>query len=193
MEEEYSKQGLTRFTQFVSDKGLVKYQTARGWRTAVSKLLNDLSEAEENDVRRVDLDIAVHRTANRTSDTISPSSLRTYKSRVHTAIEEFLSWKEDPEHYKPRGLNRQRRSPAKTKSPPSQKTPEPSLESSKKTDRGQPNSSKEVPSHSHGLSLSYPLRSDFLAQVVIPRDMSALEAKRLGAFVLTLATDYQPE
>lgn len=192
MEESYSKQELIRFTQFVSDKSLVKYQTARGWRTAVSKLLSDLSEAEENDVRRVDLDLAVHRTANRTSDTISPGSLRTYKSRVHTAIEEFLSWKEDPEHYKPRGLNKQKRSSTKPKSPPSQKTPENALTSDQKTERDQP-SSKEVLSHSHGLSLSYPLRSDFLAQVVIPRDMSALEAKRLGAFVLTLATDYQPE
>ena len=40
-----------------------------------------------------------------------------------------------------------------------------------------------------GLALSYPLRPDFLAQVVIPRDMTVSEARRLSAFVMTLTVD----
>jgi hypothetical protein len=50
-----------------------------------------------------------------------------------------------------------------------------------------------VSSPPSGLPLSYPLRSDFLAQVVIPRDLTLSEAKRLGAFLLTIAVDYQPD
>jgi hypothetical protein len=38
-----------------------------------------------------------------------------------------------------------------------------------------------------------PLRSDFFAQVVVPRDLTAQEAQRLGAFLLTLAVDVSPE
>ena len=193
MTEAYSKDELIRFTNFVSDKDLVKYQTARGWRTAVSKLLNDLSEEEESDVRKVDVEIAVHRTANRTSGTISPGSLKTYKSRVLTAIEEFLKWREDPANYKPRGLNKQSRSKQKPKAANSSALKEQPSINSGNENKDQKSGPKETIHHSHGLSLSYPLRSDFLAQVVIPRDMSELEAKRLGAFILTLATDYQPE
>lgn len=193
MTEAYSKDELIRFTKFVSDKDLVKYQTARGWRTAVSKLLDDLSEAEENDVRKVDVALAVHRTANRTSGTISPGSLKTYKSRVLTAIEEFLRWKEDPANYKPRGLNKQSRSKQKSKTASSRTPKEQSPISFDNESKDQQSGSKETITQSHGLSLSYPLRSNFLAQVVVPRDMSELEARRLGAFILTLATDYQPE
>jgi|PlaIllAssembly_1097288.scaffolds.fasta_scaffold1856607_2 hypothetical protein len=36
------------------------------------------------------------------------------------------------------------------------------------------------------LCLPYPLRPDFLAQVVVPRDMTIVEAERLCAFVLAL-------
>lgn len=43
-----------------------------------------------------------------------------------------------------------------------------------------------------GLSLSYPLRTDLLAQVVVPRDMSSTEARRLAGFIMTLAIDYAP-
>lgn len=192
MEPGFSKQELMRFTEFVSDKGLVKYQTARGWRTAISKLLQDLSEAEDTDVRRVDVDLAVHRTANRTSDTISPDSLKTYKSRVTTAIEEFLAWKEDPENYKPRALSKQKTT-KKIKRSPSQKSTAQSSETVQQDRQTQTSRQKEVITQSHGLNLSYPLRADFLAQVVVPRDMNELEAKRLGAFILTLATDFQPE
>jgi hypothetical protein len=44
-----------------------------------------------------------------------------------------------------------------------------------------------------GLSLEFPMRPDFLAQVVIPRDMSKDEARRFTAFVMTLAHDFVPQ
>lgn len=37
------------------------------------------------------------------------------------------------------------------------------------------------------LCYDYPLRPDFLAQLVVPRDISRAEAKRLCAFIETLA------
>jgi len=36
------------------------------------------------------------------------------------------------------------------------------------------------------LCLDYPLRRNFNAQLVLPRDLTELEAKRLCAFVMTL-------
>ncbi len=42
------------------------------------------------------------------------------------------------------------------------------------------------------ISLEYPLRPDLLAQVVIPRDLTVEEARRMGAFLVTLAVDFRP-
>jgi hypothetical protein len=42
------------------------------------------------------------------------------------------------------------------------------------------------------MALEYPLRSDLLAQVVVPRDLTVEEAQRMGAFLLTLAVDFKP-
>jgi len=36
------------------------------------------------------------------------------------------------------------------------------------------------------LCLDYPLRRDFLAQLVVPQDLTELEARRLCAFIATL-------
>ena len=102
---DYSKKAFLKFLDYVSDKGLIKFQTVRGWRSAALKLMTDLSEAEEGDIRTIDLDLAVHRAANRDSVSVSPESLNTYRHRVALAIQEFISWRDDPATYKPRGLD----------------------------------------------------------------------------------------
>ncbi|MBE9141040.1 hypothetical protein IQ254_28225 [Nodosilinea sp. LEGE 07088] len=186
MDTDFSKDAFFKFLDYLSDKNLVKFQTVRGWRSAASKLMEDLSEAEEADVRTLDIEIAVHRTANRDSGSISPKSLNTYRQRVAIAIAEFVRRQEDPAGYKPRTLNGQSRTkPTNGSSSRAKAASEPAT-APKKHDK--------EPAHlSSGLTLSYPLRTDFLAQVVIPRDLNTVEARRLGAFLLTIAVDYQPD
>jgi hypothetical protein len=189
---DYSKEAFLKFLDYVSDKGLIKFQTARGWRSAALKLMADLSEAEEGDIRTVDLDLAVHRAANRDSVSVSPESLNTYRNRVALAIQEFTSWRDDPATYKPRGLNGKSR----TKSANGAKSSNERMTPQERVSKGTSKASEKREAEtlvSGGLTLSFPLRSDFLAQVVIPRDLTAVEAKRLGAFLLTIAVDYQPE
>lgn len=186
MTADYSKEAFLKFLNYVSDKGLIKFQTVRGWRSAALKLMADLSEAEEGDIRTLDLDLAVHKTANRDSVSVSPESLKTYRNRVALAIQEFITWREDPATYKPRRLNGKSRAKSSNERVISQEHA--SKGGSKTSEK------REVETMpSSGLTLSFPLRSDFLAQVVIPRDLTAIEARRLGAFLLTIAVDYQPE
>jgi hypothetical protein len=186
MTADYSKEAFLKFLDYLSDKGLIKSQTIRGWRSAALKLMADLSEDEERDIRTVDLDLAVHKTANRDSISVSPESLKAYRSRVALAIQEFISWRDDPATYKPRGLN------GKSRPKPSNERATPQERVSKGASKV-PEKREAETMASSGLTLSFPLRSDFLAQVVIPRDLTAIEAKRLGAFLLTIAVDYQPE
>jgi hypothetical protein len=43
-----------------------------------------------------------------------------------------------------------------------------------------------------GTTFEYPLRPDLLAQVMVPRDLTVEEARRMGAFLVTLAADFRP-
>ena len=53
MGPDYSRAGLARFIEFVVEKGLVHPATAQGWRVSTSKVLEELSPEQAEDVRRI--------------------------------------------------------------------------------------------------------------------------------------------
>jgi hypothetical protein len=182
MSSDFSKNAVMKFLDTVVAKGLMNANTAGGLKAACSRILDDL--AATDDVRGVDVNTAVIRYNNRNPGALSPNSLAEYQRRVSRAISDFVSWVENPANFKPRtrgasgknGLkaenaSKQRAAAAHPDTPIHAASPAPT---------------------STGLPLSYPLRPDFLAQVVIPRDLTAEEARRLGAFLLTLAADFRP-
>ena len=73
--------------------------TAQGWRVATTKVLTDLSSEEEADVRRIDVDATFKQFLNRNPGRLSPASTGEYRRRVGRAIEEFVSWMENPAAY----------------------------------------------------------------------------------------------
>jgi hypothetical protein len=111
-----------------------------------------------------------------------------YRRRVGRAIEEFVRWMEDPGSYAFRSPPRatkadaRRRPEAAPASSPSLVRPRPSG----------PGPSGPAPARPDGIALEYPLRPDLLAQVVVPRDLTVEEARRMGAFLVTLAVDFKP-
>jgi hypothetical protein len=180
---DYSRAALARFIEFVVAKGLVHPATAQGWRVATAKVLEDLTPAEGEDVRRIDVEATFKGFLNRYPGRLSPASVGEYRRRVGRAIEEFVRWMEDPGSYAFRSPSRaarpdaRRRSEAAPASPPSPARPRPS---------------GPAPARPDGIALEYPLRPDLLAQVVVPRDLTVEEARRMGAFLVTLAVDFKP-
>jgi hypothetical protein len=175
---DHSKDDLVSFLGYVLQKGLVNESTARGWNVAISKILDDLSPDEAADVRKIDVDSAFKKFANRSGGRFTPASLTEYRRRTQLAIQEFIAWKTDPSSYKPRGRstgNGRKKDMERTV----QRTPKQNTEES-----GGPLTPLSVSPSSQGLPLAFPIRSDFLAQVN--------EAKRLSAFIMTLAMDYEP-
>lgn len=153
---------------------------------ACTRILEDVADGD--DVRALDdLSSAVTRYNNRHSGELSPSSLKEYRRRSELAISQFTSYVNDPTGYKGygRGLpkaNGDRRPRTERSAIKKSVVEEPT-----KKDLAEP-PRQGTP----GLSLEFPMRPDFLAQVVIPRDMKVVEAKRFSRFILTLAQDYQP-
>ena len=181
---DYSRAALARFIEFVVAKGLVHPATAQGWRVATAKVLEEVPPAQVQDVRTIDVDTTFKEFLNRYPGRLSPASVGEYRRRVHRAIEEFVRWMADPGTYafrppgRPAKMDARRRLDTGVEPPPVSPRP-------RTPDRPafpRPNS----------MALEYPIRSDLLAQVVVPRDLTVEEAQRMGAFLLTLAIDFKP-
>jgi hypothetical protein len=193
-EPDYSRAGLARFIEFVVEKGLVHPATAQGWRVSTSKVLDELSTDEVEDVRRVDVEATFRGFLNRNPGRLSPASVGEYRRRVGRAIEEFVRWVEDPGGYSFRPAARARAEPRGRLAPggPDRSgRARPPLPTVAGPATGTPGglAATGMPA---GLTLEYPLRPDLLAQVVVPRDLTVEEARRMGAFLVTLAADFKP-
>lgn len=185
MSSDFSKNALMKFLDTVVAKGLMNANTAGGLKAACSRILDDLENTD--DVRGVDVNTAVVRYNNRNPGALSPNSLAEYQRRVSRAISDFVSWVENPASFKPRARGASGKNGRKTENVSSGRA------AAHRPDMPLPATHAVSPaSTSTGLPLSYPLRPDFLAQVVIPRDLTSEEARRLGAFLLTLAADFRP-
>lgn len=180
---DYSRAALARFIEFVVAKGLVHPATAQGWRVATVKVLEDLSPTELQDVRTIDVESTFKEFLNRYPGRLSPASVGEYRRRVHRAIEEFVSWMADPGGYA-------FRPPARAAKADGRRRPDAGSEAGSPPARSRPVG--QPGPRANNMSLEYPLRSDLLAQVTVPRDLTVEEAQRMGAFLLTLAVDFRP-
>ena len=185
MSSDFSKNALMRFLDTVVAKGLMNANTAGGLKAACSRILDDL--AATDDVRGVDVNTAVVRYNNRNPGALSTNSLAEYQRRVSRAISDFVSWVENPASFKPRARGASGKNGLKAENASKQRAAAAHSDTPVHT----VHAASSAPT-STGLPLSYPLRPDFLAQVVIPRDLTAEEARRLGAFLMTLAADFRP-
>jgi hypothetical protein len=97
----YSLNDFTAFMDMVGNKGIINPATASTRKISASQVLKVLEEEEKADLRKIVLDDVFTRFANLHSAQFTPGSLKTYKSRTKSALEDFLSWKNDPTNFKP--------------------------------------------------------------------------------------------
>ena len=187
-EPDYSRAGLARFIEFVVEKGLVHPATAQGWRVATTKVLDELAPAELADVRQIELEPTFRAFLNRNPGRLSPASVGEYRRRVGRSIEEFVRWVEDPGAYAFRTPARAARTEPQARKRPARPAEDRPRSGLLPLRAPEPAGAEA----GAGLSLDYPLRPDLLAQVVVPRDLTVEEARRMGAFLVTLAVDFRP-
>lgn len=200
--ENLNKAGLIQFVEMITGKGWINANTGGGWKAAVNKILSDVDAGE--DVRKIDVPTAIRRYNNLHPGELAPGSLLQYEKRVKQAIEQYQSYVADPTKYKapsrPISASPSKKDKAaKVASTLSPLSPLPPLPPSGVTDVTvveQFNHSSQPPqpkplylATEANLVMPFPLRPDYLAQVVIPRDMTKVEAQRLCAFIQTLAQE----
>jgi hypothetical protein len=152
--------------------------------------------ANTDDVRHIDVEAATIKYHNKHPGDLTPGSLRTYENRMNRLLGEFVKYNQNPANYKPRsrGLprangERPARSEAKRKSTATGT----GAEVRSATSAEAVPAATEAPTSTPALAMSYPLRENFVAQVVLPRNLSTDEARKLCAFIRTLAVDFKPE
>jgi hypothetical protein len=152
-------------------------------------VLEELPEDATADVRQLDVEGVFRTFLNRNPGRLSPASVGEYRRRVGRAIEEFVRWVENPGAYGFRGAPRAPRRNGRPRPAANGAPAGPAAPGRPVAALGSPSPEPAIPD---GIALHYPLRADTLAQVVVPRDLTVEEARRMGAFLLTLAVDFRP-
>ncbi len=96
----YGLMELLSFLDYLSNKGLLNKNTAISRKASCNKMLGILGEDETADLRGIDLDQVETRFANLVGTKYTPKSIRVYKSRVKTSLDDFFRYKENPANFK---------------------------------------------------------------------------------------------
>lgn len=196
MEPDFTKAALLSYLDMIASKGLVNSHTAGGMKVAAAKLLEDAADAD--DVRELDVEGAAIKYHNKHPGDLSPGSLAIYARRLKRAISEFVEYKTNPLAFKPRSriTSAKASEKGKPRAARSAESVEPEVLPSaagvaidvvpSSPTSGMPSATTQT------MALPYPLRDNFIAQVVIPRNINTEEARRLCAFIMTLAADFKP-
>jgi hypothetical protein len=183
-----SKRALMSFIEASISKGRLNKNTGAGIRAACKKILEQVGPDE--DVSGLDVTAAVFQYNNRHPNELSAESLRVYESRVRSAIDSFVQSVKNPTGYTLPGKTNGAKV-VKASSKKSQdkgvNAPEPASAEAP-TSQGASQTVRAAATET-SLALPFPLRPNFLAQVVVPRDLTRDEAKRLAAFLDALAHD----
>jgi len=175
---ETTGRALVDHWNWAAGKGLMNKNTAGALRAACSQVLAVDEDWENLDVSDLDVEGILARFTNLRAKDFKPASLETYRKRFRLARDTFIEYTRDPGAWKPRMMER---SPAQEKTNGNGAT-----EPTTRAVRHEMSSSGMV-------EYPFPIRDGQNARLVLPRDLKRAEAKRLAAFINTLATDFDPE
>lgn len=180
-----TKSNILKFIDFQIGKGLVNVNTGGARKAACNKILEAFGD--DDDLSAVDVRSEVLKFNNRHPGQLSPESLGTYEKRVAATLDEFKKWAANPTGYKGvigRGITNGEKK--------EKKVPPKSMGTTDVTVIDQPPAPKSMPTSAvtdTSLMMPFPLRPQFLAQIIIPRDLTKDEATRLCAFIQALVVE----
>jgi hypothetical protein len=177
MDSSKSREALAEFLDYLADKGLMAKPTAMSRKAAASKILGILEKGEASDVTAIDIDNVVSRFGNLHGKDYTPQSLTTYKSRLHSAIEDFRTYLANPLAFRPSVQNRER-----TKVKPNKESPKAVPEA-----RAEPTRSAPTPMTTSNI-LPIAIRADLTVYIQgLPLDLTQAEARKISAVVVAMA------
>ena len=181
--------GLVAFLDYAIQKGYLKTATGQAMKTAVKEVLSATEGAdgwETVDLTSLDETDVLRRFETLRAMKFSAGSLATYKGRFSRAAAMFEEFRASPTSWRPSVKQRSR---AKGTNGSSVAPP-----SSPEVGAGEPWAAPSAPTRhpGHGsaiITYPFPLRQGVLASVELPPDLTRREARRLAAFIESLAIE----
>ena len=184
MSEPRSREELLKFLDYVRAKGLMSPNTVESRKASVNKVLGILGEDEAADVTVLDLDHLMNRFNNLHGKQYTPGSLRSYRSRVKSAIDDFTRYLDNPLAFKPGTAKRERKPEGVRKSPHRVHVLKAEEFSTSAPTIDRPSL---VPTASLNI-LPIPLRPDLVVRIQgLPFDLTEAEAKKIAGVVQAMA------
>ena len=179
MSSGHSAADVLKFLDYLVEKGLGKPETMKGRKIAFGKIVEAVGDSEFQDVRDINVDEIMSRFSNLEGNRFTPDSLRTYKSRFATAIQDFARYKADPAAFHVQGQRSARRKVADSQSA----TPKGS-QREQELDQGRTGNSPTL----QRLDLPIPIRADAIVRISgLPHDLRQVEAQRISNVIMAMA------
>lgn len=191
---------VIKFLEFAGRKLILNEHAIHCRLTACNNLFAVLNEDEDSiDYILGNLDVLINRFRNRNTS-VRASTLKVYKSRVKSSLEDFKSWSADPfawerkvtDKAKAAGLESRKEKILRAKAT---KAPEP-VKKAKKHIAEPVAAVPAEPTVSSDLNrkVAFPIRPDFSIEMTLPAEgLSMKELHRLGLFLYPYCYDLDPE
>jgi hypothetical protein len=173
-----------QFLDWAADKGELPKTMVNNWRNATRPILEIEPEWLDIDLMSMDIDQFFGRfeTLNRTR--YSQGSLSAYRNRFRNSVEAFRLWAANDPSWKPNGAKRG--SVRATRLPPPKTGQARTQPSPRVLHSPQPTTGRQ-PSSVNLIEYPFPVRPGVQVRLVLPEDLNIQEARRLGAFISSLA------
>jgi hypothetical protein len=176
---ETTGRALVEHWDWAADRGLMNKNTAGALRIACSEVLSIDPDWETKDVSTLDVEAHLTRFQNLRAKNYKPESLNVYKARFRRALSQFFDYTKDPAAWKPGGQDRPARQNGGRK-----------RSAAEQRDFIAPLREPSAEFGTEGyIEYPFPLREGTIVRLSLPPDLKVSEAKRLSAFVATLAVD----
>jgi len=187
----FSSKEMFQFIDFIGDRGIVNESKAKNWKGATQQFLAILADEEKTDLRNLDLDHLFERFGNIKRTSMSGSSIKIYGSRFKGALNDFLSWAEDPANYRHSGRTITPGSDTKSKNSKSgvakttSKKPDPQASSHKEVPEQQ---SSPQPVENRVVVFPIPISGGRIVTINnLPHELTKADAEKIGSVIRALA------
>ena len=185
---------VLKFLEFVGKKSILDEHAIHCRLTACNNLFSMVNEDEDNlEYILGNLDLFINRFRNK-SKSVNEATLKVYKSRVKSSLEDYKSWSNDPFAWE-RKLN-DKKAAAQTQR--RVKKPSKGVKQNPDCVKAAPEKEEiaeapvvEIKTQCKGLrKVSFPIRANFNVEVLLPEDgLTLKELSRLGMFLYPYCQD----
>ncbi len=188
---------VIKFLEFAGRKSILNEHAIHNRMTACHNLFGVLNEEEDNlDYILSNLDVLVNRFRNKNNN-VRASTLKVYKSRLKSSVEDFKAWSADPFAWERAVTDKAKAAQAierqKEKKPVAPSKAARRAVGSKESEVPLPVQATSAEPGSRARKVAFPIRPDFCVEMTIPEEGITLkELQLLGLFLYPYCKDIDP-